>query len=368
MDQDQSHMDNDTNGNETTQTGSKYLDESNRQNAEKYNETQVGDEEQEQETEVVEENDAVNVEGDADEKDTDGEEEEDEAKVGEEAKQAVEIPDSMAIKHNFLEQLSDKLASIKNNSLHNNHNSNNNKKWSKNNSGNLQSATTPVVAKSDSSNDTYSNTSNNNNKTDLLSETDLLNSVDMCNLKKIENDAIKKGDEGLNELNKSKSKWGMNCGGDSTNKHENHHTGGAHKNLDQCSDETDDINQCDINKKLLKRKAGTNFTRYKTDGDKDDKTDSDELGSLPSHLSKKSADNHSNLPPASSQIQVTYWKEDAAVATTKSGRQSSSRGQKQAVNQRSEADENRGRTKNDAITDRILIAAKAASSTKSYKS
>ena len=256
------------------------------------------------------------------------------------------------------------MASIKNNSIKS-------KKWGKNNSGNLV-ATTPILSKHDQTNDNHSN------NTDILSETDLLNSVDMNNLKRIENnhdkqiDGISKKElavEPLNELNKSKSKWGVNCGSDASNKKDNN-SNNSNKN-DQSTDDPDEMNHCEINQKLLKRKAGNNFTRYKTVGDKCDAHDSDEIGNLPSK-DKKNEENH-NLPPASSQIQVTYWKEDvSSTAQSKiNSRSSTNRGQKLVANQKfdeNQSTRSNNRVAKDDITDRILVAAKAANSTKSYKS
>ena len=270
-----------------------------------------------------------------------------------EKKQTPEIPDSMTIKHNFLEQLSDKLASIKRNSVNNN-----NKKWSKNNSGNLVS-TTPKGEYMTSD----QNQSNTNS--DLMSDSDLLNSVDMSNLKKMENNLMKKGHSGdLGELNKSKSKWGVNCGSESIRKNDNN----SH-NMNKNTEDSDELNNGETGKKISKRKAGSNFTRQKTDNEKDDKN-SDDLGNLPSLQGKKVLDNHSNMIPASSQIQITMWNDDSGQnkANVNTRASHGSRAQKNANNHKNDADENRNKQKNDQITDRILTAAKAASTSKNYMS
>ena len=283
------------------------------------------------------------------------EEEEEETKNVDDVKQ-LDIPDSMAIKHNFLEQLSDKLASIKNN-----------KKWSKNNSGNLVTTNTNTTPTSGKTTDATSKTTLNNdhqhgttlnNNSEFLSDTDLLNAVDLSKFSK------KNTNDDLNELNKSKSKWGVNCGSEPMSKNDTNSNSINSKNIE----DSDELNPGEISKKISKRKAGNNFTRYKTDTEKDDRNNMDELGNLPHIAGKKGSDAHlMNMPPASSQIQVTLWNDDSASHsknTKTSLAANGTRSSKATVNQ----NEQRNKTKNDQITDRILTAAKAASTSKNLKS
>lgn len=253
----------------------------------------------------------------------------------------LEIPDSMAIKYNFVEQLSDKLAIIKNN-----------KKWSKNNSGNLLTTnTTPISAKTtlDPASTTTTNYENQhgntiNNNSEFLSDTDLLNAVDLSKFNK------KNPNDDLNELNKSKSKWGVNCGSEATSKADLNSNSLNNKNME----DSDELNPGEISRKISKRKAGNNFTRYKTDTD----TDKDELGNLPNLTGKKSSE--ANVPPPSSQIQVTLWNDDS-VGHGKSGKTLLATSGTRSAKTTSNQSEQRNKAKNDPITDRILNAAKAAS-------
>jgi hypothetical protein len=285
---------------ETTENNSKFFDKNeNQENGEEAGEE--AEEEAGEEEEEEEEKQQQHIQEDK----------------PEETKQ-MEIPDSMAMKHEFLEQLSDKLANIKSNSI-------TNKKWSKNNSGNLvTTSTTPIVTK------TINNNETNQTNRDFMSETDLFNSADMSNLKKIENNLNhnkKDADDDLNELNKSKSKWGVSC----SNSDKNSENNSNHNKED--SDELNNIN----GKKNSKRKIGNNLLNrngHKSDnGIEEDKNNADDA-------SKKSVD---SLPPPASQIQVTLWN-DGSNANA-SAKTNTLRGQK-------------------PISNRILNAAKAASSVK----
>ena len=262
-----------------------------------------------------------------------------------------EIPDSMAIKHNFLEQLSDKLANLKNNTLNNN-----TKKWSKNNSGGngMQSNT---------------NTAANENS-DQLSDTDFLNSMDLCNLKKIENnlemnknnengsdETVLTEQQALNELNKSKSKWGYSGVEKKKSKSNEQLKGNDNESkLDNIKNEDENDDEMSI----YNKRSNRYLTRKGKSGKGDDKLgknlddmDSPSITSKENKGKKGSYNNENMSAPASSQIQVTLWKEEYQVSSaSKSSSSKSLKSNKLAAEHEQ------------AITDRILTAARATNSKK----
>ena len=261
-----------------------------------------------------------------------------------------DIPDSMAIKHNFLEQLSDKLANLKNNTLNNN-----TKKWSKNNSG---------------GNGMQSNSNNaavENN--DQLSDTDFLNSMDLCNLKKIENNLeMNKNENGsdetvlteqqaLNELNKSKSKWGYS-GVEKKKSKSNEQLKGSdsESKLDNIKNEDENDDEMSIYNKRSNRyitRKGKNGKGEDKLGKNLDDMDSPSITSKENKGKKGSYNNENMSAPASSQIQVTLWKEEYQVSSaSKSSSSKSLKSNKLAAEHEQ------------AITDRILTAARATNSKK----
>ncbi len=186
-----------------------------------------------------------------------------------------EETDSMDIKKLLLDQLQDKLANIKNTTQ--------NKKWNKNHSAN-------DMLNSNDSNDGF----NTNEKPDRNLDASTSDETVLT--------------EQLNKLNKSKSKWGVNCVEKrKKSKSENDSEDGAHE--ENKNSEAFYHNATNNNKRKGNLAASKEMNENRNHFMHDD------ICMSPSMINKneknKNKFQYSNSHiPASSQIQVTIWKED----------------------------------------------------------
>jgi hypothetical protein len=308
------------------------------------------------------------------------------------------IPDSMDIKLMFIDQLQDKLASIKNNSI----NSSSKTKWSKNTSGNLQQNNNEHAGLDlESSSTGYKNNFLQQQQTKINSmdsESQLLANYNFLdgacfntNNNNINNntnsdETVLSEEQALNELNKSKSKWGINSGGSSGSEN----TMEKRKRSDMMNKTDSDINTMDNTaqnfeqdvsdaKKNLKRKASFNSLNSNLI----DKNQKDLMNNLkgnskindnedhsPSLLNIKTKKFTNMSPPASSQIQVTLWKEETTVLNnininntnnSKATMNSGSRANASKKNLSTSKNITESNTKKDAIAERIIHASRASS-------
>ena len=265
----------------------------------------------------------------------------------------IEIPDSMDIKLMFIDQLQDKLATIKNNSMHTTKT-----KWSKNVSGNLQTNvidSNDLESTIDKSGDhlkTADRINCNDSESQLLANYNFMGGMGGNKLHSNQDETVLSEEQAMNELNHSRSKWGINSGGcsdknmDKRKKSKSFDKADS-SNADMCMENTHLDFDMDGDKKLLKRKAG------------DKHSDSNQIDESPSLISNKIKKFTNNMePPASSQIQVTIWKDEPTTSIVSSRGSSSSRASaasKKYANTKNLPD------KNDAIADRIIHASRASS-------
>ena len=290
-----------------------------------------------------------------------------------------QIPDSMDIKIMFIDQLQDKLASIKNN------NSSGVKKWSKTNSGNLPSTVSTPVAVNLNDNEVLNEIDNgfdSNKKNIDANNTEKVESETMLFFNANGEDSGLLEKQALNEMNKIRSKWGSNCGeNDNMDKRKMTKRGEYEEGDDEVGDDSESEN-IDINSKELDdKKKSTNLKRKvdsKKDLEKDKSTyDSKSLRSNNKtnklndknsndfdNKSKKFAYNLSSTIAASSQIQVTIWKDDNATSSTNGSSnvsQSSVNSHSNVSSRRtaSHRNNNEATGRKDAIADRIIHASRA---------
>jgi hypothetical protein len=228
----------------------------------------------------------------------------------------------------LLDQLTDKLASIKNNPV--------------------------VVPKKFSKNNSNLNNSEFNGESDLTSETHK-------EVHQNQDETVLNEQQALNELNNSRSKWGINTAGSNdsierirtrtksfTDKNE------KNKNNENQNDDTD------ILLSFLDKQQGVENGKKLSNNDLniiDSKmlkpsSGLEDLGS-PSLLNTKKKFNY-NEPPASSQIQMTIWKEDQSSSSSTAS-SISSNNRKKSTNKS---------TDKDAIAERFINVSRGNSSRK----
>ncbi len=270
------------------------------------------------------------------------------------------IPDSMDFKIMFIDQLQDKLASIKNNPT------NKTSKWSKNNSSNNllsfnnNTESVDLETTGDKSVDqTKANQSEINKFIDNDSESQLLanlnfNYVGMngkANNYNNTDETVLSEEQALNELNKSRSKWGSINSGSTNESNMDKRKKSDIADSDMYA-ENSNINGMD-NERIFKRKASYNSN------EKNNMEMLKNCDDSPSLISKTKKLTNNMSPPASSQIQMTIWKEDQTNITNKASTVSSkvntSNSRKNIKNM------NESTIKKDAIAERIIYASRASS-------
>ncbi len=281
-----------------------------------------------------------------------------------------EVPDSMDIKNMFLHQLQDKLASIKTNNTSNS-SSIGSKKWSKNLSGNNLSNGSPAI------------------NSDATSENENFVTADLngknSDLQQITNDG---GDEtrlseqqALEELNKSKSRWGINTDCDKNiDKRkksrciDDNKRGSGDTKLNESNNSDDELfkNLAKENLDYMSNEKGKNHSnKYPRENSNHiNVANEDQFGS-PSLLNKDkskkfNANSNNNAPPPSSQIQMTIWKDETNTTNQQQNIKTSSSTSKNSRNNRN-SNENSTSTRNlrsDALADRLINATRAAGNSK----
>lgn len=231
----------------------------------------------------------------------------------------------------LLDQLTDKLASIKNNAT-----VPTKKQFGKNNSGSFGA--------------------NSNLKNDA--ETDLTSEFQK-ETNQNQDETVLNEQQALNELNNSRSKWGINTAGSSdTIERKRTRTKSFNENNEKSkSNENDDT---DMLLSFLGKQQGQEDGKKLSNNDLniiDSKmlkppTGLDDLSS-PSLLSTKKKYNY-NEPPPASQIQMTVWKEDQSSSSSTASSMSTN-GRKKATTKTSDKD---------AIAERFINVSRGATSRK----
>jgi hypothetical protein len=281
-----------------------------------------------------------------------------------------EIPDSMDIKNMFLHQLQDKLASMKNNNTSNL--SSGSKKWSKNLSGNNLSNGSPAINSEARTSDAISE-----NENYITADMNFKNNDNQQSTTNEADETRLSEQQALEELNKSKSRWGINSDCDKNIDKRKKSRGidddkrGEDTKLNESNNSDDELfkNLAKENIDYMSIEKGKNHSnKYPRENSNHINVANDDQFGSPSLLNKDKSkkfniNNNNNSAPPSSQIQMTIWKDETSTTNQQPNTKSTSSTSKNTRNSRNSNENSNVSTRNlrsDALADRLISATRAA--------